>query len=457
MPLQPSVALETDLYHVDAAYIAWRNNLTDTATFDLYIRSTPFGGGFLLFAGLQPAIEYVEAFAYSASDIDFLRSLDRYDTGFLTMLSGLRFTGEILAFEEGDIAFPNEPLLRVSAPFIEALLIESGLLRAIGVSSLIATKAARMTLVARGASLADFSLRRAHNPFVASRASFIGGFHSTSFVDAARHYGIPATGTIPHALVQAFPDELTAFHAVTATFPSYSLLVDTYDLANGIRHAIEVGQDSRDHRLQAVRLDSGDLDTGSRLIRTELDAAGLTGVSVLVSGDIDEHRIDALLTAGAPIDGFGVGGNLGVGLGTVDSGTVGGVLGAVYKLAAYGTDASVARMKIAGDKSTLPGRKRPLRVANYNHDIIQLEHEPAQANSRHLLTPVMREGTVVYNFPTLIETRTRALDSLSALPPKFSTLTTDTDYPVHLSDELQQLTRHTVQRIESDNEPSSRS
>lgn len=452
VPLHSSVALETDLYHVDAAFIAWRNNLTDIATFDLYVRNTPFGGAFLLFAGLQPAIEYIERFTYSPSDIEFLRSTGRYDSEFLETLAELRFSGEILAFEEGEIAFPNEPLLRVTAPFIEALLIESGLLRAVGVSSLIATKAARMTLVARGKSLSDFSLRRAHNPYIATRASYIGGFHSTSFVDAARHYGIPATGTIPHALVQAFPDELTAFRAVASTFPSYSLLLDTYNLANGIQHAIEVASDTGDHRLQAVRLDSGDLDAGSRLIRSELDAAGLSGVKILVSGDIDEHRIDGLLAAGAPIDGFGVGGNLGVGLGHVESGSVGGVLGAVYKLAAYGSGDAKSRMKIAGNKSTLPGRKRPWRVANLDHDIIQLDHESAPANAKDLLTFVLREGRLVYNIPSLAETRARALDSLESLPPDYARLSTEQDYPVRLSEELTTLARLTALRIERGNQ-----
>jgi nicotinate phosphoribosyltransferase len=450
-----STALETDLYHVDAAYVAWNAGLHGMATFDLYTRSAPFKGAFMLFAGLEHVLDYIGGFHYSDTDLDYLRSLGKYDDAFLAHLRTLRFSGEILSFLEGDIAFPEEPLLRVTAPFVEALLIESGLLRAIGVSTLIATKAARMTLVAKGAGLADFALRRAHDPFTAARSSFIGGFNSTSFIDAARLLGIPESGTIPHALVQAFPDELTAFRAVAAALPEYSLLIDTYDVSRGIAHAIQVARESREetgHTLIAVRLDSGPLEEGSRLMRRELDAAGLQDVRVLVSGDIDEYRIERLMTAGAPVDGFGVGGNLGVGLGTVESGTVGGVIGAVYKLA-WLDDAGEfgSRMKIAGGKSTLPGRKLPWRVGEFEHDIVQLEGEAPPDDARLLLTPVVVDGEIVYRAPTLTEIRDRAQVSRQALPESLRALTCEASYPVHKSEALQALAAETRQRISDSN------
>ncbi|MEJ7901806.1 MAG: hypothetical protein WKF63_08145, partial [Thermomicrobiales bacterium] len=213
-------ALYTDLYHVDAAYVAWKSGQTGNATFDLYTRSNPFGGGFMLTAGLEPALDYLRAFKYTREDRDYLQRIKGYDPNFLEYLRTLRFTGEIQAIAEGEIAFPNEPLLRITAPFPEALIIESGLLRSIGISTLIATKAARLTLAARGATVADFAFRRAHEPFLAARSGYIGGCASTSFVAAAREYDIPGSGTIPHALVQAYADELTAFRAVAAALPA---------------------------------------------------------------------------------------------------------------------------------------------------------------------------------------------------------------------------------------------
>jgi nicotinate phosphoribosyltransferase len=450
-----SIALETDLYHVDASYVAWKSGQNGLATFDLYTRSAPFKGAFMLFAGLELAIDYLRNFRYSESDLAYLRSFGKYDEAFLDVLANLSFSGEVMSFEEGDIAFPNEPLLRITAPFAEALLIESGLLRAIGISTLIATKASRMSLVAQGAGLADFALRRAHEPFVAARSSYIGGFATTSFVDAARQLGIPATGTIPHALVQAYPDELTAFRAVAEVLPAYSLLLDTYDVPRGIEHAITVAREakaSHGHVLTAVRLDSGPLERGSRMIREALDAAGLHEVKVLVSGDIDEYRIQRLMTAGTPVDGFGVGGNLGVGLGTVESGTVGGVIGAVYKLAWYddGTE-SGSRMKIAGGKSTLPGRKVPWRIGEFEQDIVQLEGEPAPERGRKLLVPVIANGEFVYREPALQEIAERAQASLATLPARWAELTCEEQYPVARSAALEALTASTRQHIAETN------
>jgi nicotinate phosphoribosyltransferase len=451
LPTNASIALETDLYHVDAAFVAWKSGRRGRATFDLYTRSAPFGGAFMLFAGLEPVLEHVSGFHYSAGDLEFLESLGKYDREFLDMLRKLRFSGEILSFEEGDIAFPDEPLMRVTAPFIEALLLESGLLRAVGVSTLIATKAARMTLVAAGASLADFSLRRAHDPFTAARSSYIGGFQTTSFIDAARQLGIPASGTIPHALVQAYPDELTAFRAVADALPTFSLLLDTYDVPRGTAHAIQVAEEARElkgHILTAVRLDSGSLEEGSRQIRAALDAAGMREVKVLVSGDIDEYRIQRLMTAGAPIDGFGVGGNVGVGLGTVERNTVGGVLGAVYKLSWYGDGPdSSSRMKIAGGKTTLPGCKLPWRVGNFDHDVIQLDGESGPVRGRNLLTPAIVNGEIVYESPSLTNIRDHALTALDSMPEPLKALTANSPYPVHRSQDLEMLITMTRESI----------
>ena len=449
-------ALHTDLYHLDATYVAWKRGQTGAATFDLYTRSVPFGGGFMLVAGLEPALDYLRAFKYTREERDYLQRIKGYEPEFFDYLRDLRFTGEIQAIPEGEIAFPNEPLMRVTAPFGEAMLIESGLLRTVGISTLIATKAARLALAARGASLSDFSFRRAHEPYLAARSGYIGGCNSTSFVAAARQYDIPAAGTIPHALVQAFPDELTAFRAVAATLPEYSLLLDTYDVSQGLEHAIAVAEEaaaSHGHRLRAVRLDSGDLDGDSRLCRWRLDEEGLTDVRIVVSGDMDEYRIDALARAGAPIDGYGVGGNLGVGLGTIESGRIGGVIGAVYKLAWYHGDddeAAAARIKLAGggDKSTWPGIKTPWRMGDFDHDLIELEGFEGPPGARRLLHPVVVDGHLVANAPTVKEIKARADASLAALPERLRALAVDEPYEVRMSEAVREVRQDAIARIQ---------
>ena len=444
----PGTALFTDLYHVDAAYIAWKSGHNGRSTFDVYTRRAPFAGAFMLFAGLKPTLDYLRAFKYTEEDLAWLERIKGYETEFLDYLANLRFTGEILAMEEGEIAFANEPFLRVTAPFAEALLLESGLLRTIGISTLLATKAARISIAAQGRAVSDFAFRRAHAPFLAARSAYIGGCDSTSFVAAAKDYDIPSAGTIPHAIVQAFPDELTAFRTVAESLPSFTLLLDTYDVPTGTDHAIQVAKEaatSHGHTLTAVRLDSGDLAADSRMVRDKLDAAGLEAVKVLVSGDMDEYKIEQLLAAGAPIDGFGVGGNLGVGLGTIESGTVGGVIGAVYKLAWYeGDGATPARIKLAGGKSTWPGKKMVYRIGDFDRDIIALDSEAAPTKSRALLTPWIMDGRVVRKMPDLRNIREKAMDNLTNLPDRLRALTPDDTYPVDWSPGIEALRAEAV-------------
>ena len=450
--LPESTALFIDLYHIDAAYMAWKDGHIGTATFDLYTRSTPFAGGFMLVAGLEPALDYLQRFSYTDEQLEYLAEIKDYDPAFLDYLRDLRFSGDIVGMEEGDIAFSNEPILRVTAPFHEALILESGLLRAIGVSTLIATKAARLTLAANGTSLSDFAFRRAHAPHIATRAGYIGGCHSTSFVAGAKQYGIPAAGTIPHALVQAYPTEIEAFRAVAAALPTYSLLLDTYDVPQGIENAIIVAceeQARTGHKMVAVRLDSGDLIADSHMVRGKLDAAGLDEVLVLVSGDIDEYRIQEILGSGAPVDGFGVGGNLGVGLGTIESGTVGGVIGAVYKLVWFDSDAKTpSRIKLAGGKSTWPGRKQAFRIGEFDHDVVQLDHEPAPSHGRPLLRPIIEQGVRVAPERSVNQIRERAMASLAALPATLRELTITERYPVEMSAGLRSLRESTIRHYQ---------
>ncbi|HEU5432228.1 MAG TPA: nicotinate phosphoribosyltransferase, partial [Thermomicrobiales bacterium] len=375
-----SAGLLTDLYHVDAAYVAWRAGLNAPATFDLYTRRAPFAGAYLLVAGLEPALAFVRDFRYSEEDVAYLARTRGYDPAFLDELRRLRYTGEIAAMPEGTIAFADEPLLRATGPYREALLLESGLLRAIGISTLIATKATRLYDAAAGREVADFGFRRAHDPYLAARSAYIGGCASTSFIAAAEAFDIPCGGTIPHALVQAFPTEADAFRAVAESFQHYSLVLDTYDVHAAIETAVDVAREvaaRTGHKLAAVRLDSGDLLADSRYVRRVLDTAGMDAVKVLVSGDLDELRIAELVAAGAPVDGFGVGGNLAVGLGAIGSGVAGGTLGAVYKLVWYEGSDEPARIKLAGGKSTWPGIKQVYRIGDYREDRIHLIDEPA--------------------------------------------------------------------------------
>src|SRR6266853_5982217 len=265
--------LMTDMYHPDSAYVSWRTGHNGLTTFDLYTRTAPFGGAYLLVAGLEFALEFVQAFHYTPDELRFLAQIRDYDSAFLDELANIRFTGEILALPEGSIAFPNEPIMRVTAPFREAILIESGLLQAINLSTLIATKASRIVFAAesgRQRRVAEFAFRRAQEPMTVARASYIGGCASTSLLNAAYEFRLPATGTVPHALIEVFPTEEEAFAAVASAYNRYTILLDTYDPRQAIHKTIEVAlrsQETLGHTLAAVRLDIGDIVGDSIYIR----------------------------------------------------------------------------------------------------------------------------------------------------------------------------------------------
>ncbi len=447
-----SRALTTDLYHQDAAYVAWRTGRTGAATFDLYVRHAPFGGAYVLTAGLAAALAHATGFRYTDDDLRYLTQLRSYDPAFLQFLRELRFTGDIAAMPEGTIAFPNEPLLRVQAPFIEALLLEAGLIQAINLATLIATKAARIVTAAAGRAVAEFALRRAHAPYEVTRAAYIGGCATTSFVAAAKRFGLQPTGTIPHALVQLFDTEREAFEAVATTQPHYTLLLDTYDVRQASHTAVEVArraQQQLGHRLVAVRLDSGDLVAASRYVRRVLDAGGLESVRIVASGDLDEFSIADLLAADAPLDGFGIGTKLGSGAGSLEYQVAGGTLGAVYKLAEYADPAGTVRpsIKLAGIKSSWPGHKAVYRVGHYAYDVIQLASEPPPPAAAPLLRPVLRSGTLLpESCPPLPKIAAAAAAQLRALPAQWRRLTVPHPYPVRFSPGLRALREHLIRQ-----------
>ncbi len=450
-----SSALTTDLYHQDAAYVAWRTGRTGPATFDLYIRHAPFGGAYVLTAGLEAALAHATNFRYTADDLHYLAQIRAYDPAFLDFLRALRFTGDIAAMPEGTIAFPHEPLLRVRAPFIEALLLEAGLIQAINLATLISTKAARIVTAAAGRPVAEFALRRAHAPYAVTRAAAIGGCATTSFVAAAQRFGLQPTGTIPHALVQLFDTEREAFAAVAATLPQYTLLLDTYDVRQATHTAVEVARRARQqlgHELVAVRLDSGDLVADSRYVRRVLDAAGLQSVRIVASGDLDEFTIADLLAADAPLDGFGIGTKLGSGAGSLQHQVAGGTLGVVYKLAEYADSvgAMKASLKLAGVKSSWPGRKAVYRVGHYAYDVIQLASETPPPDAVPLLRPVIRSGTLLpKSQPPLPEIAATAAAQLHALPAEWRRLTVEHPYPVRFSPALRTLRQRLVRAAQA--------
>ena len=450
--------LMTDLYHPDSAFVSWRTGLNGLTTFDLYTRTVPFGGAYLLIAGIESALEFAQTFHYTPEDLRFLAHIRDYDSAFLDELAALRFTGEILALPEGTIAFPNEPILRVTAPFREALLMESGLLQAINLSTLIATKSSRIVYAAnqgRPRRVAEFAFRRAQNPLTVARASYIGGCASTSLLNAAYEFRLPATGTVPHALIELFSTEEEAFAAIAAAYNRYTLLLDTYDPRQAIHTAIEVAlhsQENLGHTLAAVRLDSGDIVGDSIYVREQLDKAGLTNVRILASGDLDEWKITDLLKAGAAIDSFGVGTSLGGGIGSAERGIEGGALGAVYKVALY-VDAEgneFPKVKTAGVKSTWPGKKEIYRHPQWEEDVIQLAHEPRPDNYYRLLRPVMHNGEIIPgSLPPLSEIRELAQQNLQDLPIQYRALIVDKPYPVRFSEGLQALRKQAAESIGS--------
>lgn len=435
--------LFTDMYHPDSAYVSWVTGRNGITTFDLYVRSAPFGGAYLLLAGLEAALKFVQSFGYSSEEIDFLAHIRDYDAAFLDELANLRFTGEILAMPEGAIAFPNEPLLRVTAPFREAILMESGLLQAINLATLIATKASRVVWAAQQRRVSEFAFRRAQNPMVVARSSYIGGTSSTSLLAAAFDYRLLATGTVPHALIQLFPSEEEAFAAVAESFNRYTLLLDTYDPRRAIHTAIAVAHRASErlgHTLAAVRLDSGDIVGDSRYVRERLREAGMESVRILASGDLDEFEIADLLAAGAEIDAFGVGTALGTGAGNLKHGAAGGALGGVYKEVWYveADGTGHAKVKVAGEKTTWPGLKEVYRHPEWKEDVVQLAQEPPPAGYARLLRPVMRQGRIIPgSLPPLSEVWELAQANLHALPERYRALTVTEPYPVRFSEALQ--------------------
>ena len=379
-------ALFTDFYELTMAQGYWKRKMNGMSVFDMFFRKQPFSGGFSVFAGLGPLLETVENFRFSGEDIAWLETLGTFERGFLDYLSAFRFTGDIWAMEEGSIVFPNEPLIRVHAPVIEAAIIEGLILNVVNFQSLIATKTARCALASKGGSIMEFGLRRAQGPdgaMSASRAAYIGGATGTSNALAGKRYGIPVMGTMAHSWVMSFPSEEEAFDAYAKIYPDKSVfLIDTYNtLGSGVEAAIEAGKKLKAQGKNfGVRLDSGDIQYLSQEVRKRLDDAGCANATITVSNELTEEIIESLVLNRAPIDGWGVGTHM------VTGGNDASFTG-VYKLAAktVSGDHLVPTMKLSDnpDKTTNPGIKQVWRLydetGSIKADVLSLEESPVKA------------------------------------------------------------------------------
>ena len=324
-------ALFTDLYELTMLQAYFNEGMEEEAVFDLFVRHLPPGRNFLVACGLEQVLSYLEKLIFSAESLTYLNTLKLFSAPFLDYLADFRFEGDVRAVPEGSIVFPSEPLLEVTAPMPQAQLIETYLLNQITFQTVIASKAARTVLAADGRTLVDFGSRRAHGSdaaLKAARALYIAGYDSTSNVLAGQLFGLPVAGTQAHSYIEAHDSEIESFRAFLSTYPETVLLIDTYETATALRSIADLQSESGGLRLRAVRIDSGDLAGQAGQARRALDDAGLQTVNIFATGDLDEHGIDALLRAQAPIDAFGVGTAAVV---SSDAPT----LDSIYKLASY--------------------------------------------------------------------------------------------------------------------------
>ncbi|MBI4340641.1 MAG: nicotinate phosphoribosyltransferase [Chloroflexi bacterium] len=416
-----------------------REGMHGEATFSLFARTLPPGRAYLVAAGLEDVLRYLQGLRFSPIDLDYLGSTGIFGADFLEHLKGFRFTGSVWAVPEGRLVFPNEPLLEVTAPIPEAQIVETYIINQVHLQTTIATKAARCLWAAGGRRLVDFSLRRTHGAdagLKVARASYIAGFESTSNVLAGRQYGIPIAGTMAHSYVSSFPEEIDAFRAYARTFPDASVfLIDTYDTLEGARKAAVVAREMEvaGHRLRAVRLDSGDLIALSRAVRKVMDDAGLVYVGIFASGGLDEYELETIARAGAPIGGFGVGTKMGV---SADAP----YLDMAYKLVKY---AGHPVLKLSTGKVSLADQKQVYRGADaagqLREDTIALRDEGMEGADQPLLARVMEGGRILHSLPSLDEIRLRFQDEFARLPHRYKALRGAPQYPVRLSPGLSAL------------------
>lgn len=435
------MSMLTDLYELTMCASYFDNKRNEPATFDLFVRRLPKNRAYLVFAGLEQALMFIKRMKFSSEHIAYLRK-QGFKKDFLNYLSNFKFTGEVWAVPEGTMVFPNEPLIRVTAPIIEAQILESFLLNTVNVQTTIASKASRVVNAAKGKRIIEFGLRRTHGTdagMKAARCSYIAGCDGTSNVLAGMRYGIPVFGTMAHSFILFFDREIEAFRAFAKTFKKTStFLIDTFDDIKGAEKAAVVAEEmeKKGLRLNSVRLDSGDLAEISKKVRALLDEKGLDYVKIFASGDLDEYRIEELLNKGAKIDSFGVGTRMST---SEDRPYVDVIYKLSEKMDKHGR--MVPAMKLSQGKITFPGRKQVFRVKNdrgeFVKDIVGLHGERVEGEP--LLIKVMEKGKIVYNLPSLEAVRENALENLSKLPTKYKELEYAPSYPVELSVRLRKM------------------
>jgi len=434
------MSLFTDFYELTMCASYFDNSKNEPATFDLFIRKLPPNRSYFVFAGLEQVLLFLKNVEFNEKQMKYLAE-QGLKQDFLDYLRGFRFTGDVWSVPEGTIVFPDEPLVRVTAPIIEAQLIESFILNTVNLQIMIATKAARVVCAARGRPIVEFGLRRTQGTdagMKAARCSYLAGCTGTSNVLAGMKYAIPIFGTMAHSYIMSFDKEIDSFRAFAKTFPETStFLVDTYDDLKGAENASTVAKELeyKGSKLNAVRLDSGDLLVLSKKVRQILDKHGLKYVKIFASGDLDEFAVEKLVRKGAKIDAFGVGTRMST---SYDRPYV----DVVYKLSGR-TESGVffPVMKLSEGKITLPGKKQIFRQSDnegkYRKDIVGLETE--KVNGESLLTKVVESGKVTYDLPPLKDVRQVTLKNLSDLPDKYKRLDSAPRYPVELSIELEKI------------------
>jgi nicotinate phosphoribosyltransferase len=451
MTERPS-ALLTDLYQINMMQAYLDQGATETAVFELFARNLPPRRGFLLAAGLEQALQFLETLQFSATEIEWLKGTGRFRPNLIDYLSTLRFSGDVHAMPEGTVFFANEPILRITAPLPQAQLVESRLINIIHYQVLIAAKAVRMMLAAPNKVLVDFGFRRAHGAeagVMAARASYLTGFAGTATVLAGEEFGIPIYGTMAHSFIESFNDEGAAFAAFARSRPdNLVFLIDTYDVEAAARKVVALAPKLKEAGIavRGVRIDSGDLVAQARSVRAILDAGGLGDVTIFVSGGLDEDNLLAFARAHAPIDGIGIGTAM-----TTSSDVP--ALDVVYKLQEY---AGVPRRKRSANKATWPGRKQVWRRYDGDGrmagDLLSLAapaHDGAASgqNGEPLVRLVMQNGRRVDPPPSLDDIRRHAARELQRLPEPLRRLEPGAPYGVEVADALRQLAEEVDRHI----------
>ena len=424
--------LLTDLYQLTMLQAYRQSGMTETAVFEFFVRRLPRQRNFLMAAGLEQTLDYLETLRFSEAEIAWLESTRRFDRGFLRWLGDLRFTGDVHAMPEGTIFFNNEPILRITAPMPQAQLVESRIVNLLHFQTLIASKAARMVLQQPQATLIDFGFRRAHGAEAglhAARAAYIAGFSGTATLAAEQIFGIPAFGTMAHSFIQAHASEMDAFRHFAMAWPNnVVLLIDTYDTIAAAHDVVRLARElaGSGTTIQGVRLDSGDLVALSKDVRGILDAADMRQTRIFVSSSVDEYFMAKAVLAGAPIDGYGIGTHL-----TTSADAP--YLDCAYKLQEY---AGLPKRKRSTGKTTWPGRKQVYRRLDPSDrilsDIVTVEND--RQPGIPLLVAVMRDGRRTAAPAPLLDLRRHAKAELAALPDALRALDRQDDIPLFQAD-----------------------